>query len=71
MKYWPGVSYIVLKRNLRVPGDRPLTAIGYKYIYRKLLGFIDNEGSGSTESGDPYVSCFPEFFSGVSVLPIV
>ena len=28
MKYWPGGSYIVMKSTSRVPGGRPLTAIG-------------------------------------------
>ena len=29
-KYWPGGSYIVMKSTPRVPGGRPLLAIGYK-----------------------------------------
>ena len=37
----------------RVPGERPLMTIGYKYNYRKVLGFISAEGTGSTDTGDP------------------
>ena len=29
MKDWPVGSYLVLKSNPTVPGDRPLMAIGY------------------------------------------
>ena len=27
-KYWPGGSYLMLRSNPMVPGDRPLVAIG-------------------------------------------
>ena len=70
-KDWPGGSYIVMKSNPRVPGGRPLLDIGYKYISRKVLGFISTDGAGSTEPGDPYLSCFPEIYSNVSVSPVV
>ena len=36
-----------------------------------VLGFILTEGAGSTEPGDPYLSCFPDIYSDVSVRPIV
>ena len=42
-------------------------AVGYKYNYRKILGFIATEGAGSTGPGNPYLSCFPDIFSNVSV----
>ena len=71
MKYWPGGSYLVLKINIRAPGDRPLMAIGYDYNYRRVLGFIATEGAESTEPGDPYLSCFPDIYSNVSVTPVV
>ena len=51
-KEWPGGTYLVMKSIPRVPGDRPLTAIGYKYNSRKFLRFISTEGSGSTEPGN-------------------
>ena len=54
MKDWPVGSYIVLKSTPIFPGERPLLAIRYKYNYRKVLGFIATEGSGSTEPGDTY-----------------
>ena len=31
--YWPGGSYLLLKRNSTVPGYRGLLAVGYKYNY--------------------------------------
>ena len=59
MKDWPGGSYLVMKSTPRVSGHIPLMEIGYKYNYRKVLGFIATKGDGSTEPGDPYLSCFP------------
>ena len=70
-KYWLGGSYIVMKSNKRVPSGRPLLEIGYTYNYRKVLGFIDTEGDGSTEPGDPHLSHFPDIYSNVSVNPVV
>ena len=61
MKYWPGGSYLVMKITPIVPGGRPLLAIGYKYNSRNVLGFIANEGDGSNEQGDPYLSYFLTF----------
>ena len=37
LKCWPVWSYFDLKSTPRVPGDRPLMNIGYKYNYRKTL----------------------------------
>ena len=54
MKDWLGRSYLILKITPRFPGERPRLAIGYKYNYRKVLGFIATEGARSTEPGDPY-----------------
>ena len=67
MKDWPGGSYLLMKSNIRVPGGRPLLDIGYKYNSRKFISCIANEGSGSTEPGHPYLSCFPDIYSNVSV----
>ena len=53
-------SYLVIYITPRVTGDRPLMAIGYKYKSGKVLGFIDTEGSGSTEPDYPFLSRFPE-----------
>ena len=71
MKYWLGGSYFVLKSTPRVPGDIPLMYIGYKYNYKNVLGFIATQGSGSNETGDPYLSSSSDIYSNVSVLPIV
>ena len=60
-----------MKNNPRVPGGRPLMTIGYKYNSRKVLGFIATEGGGSTEPGDPYLSCFLDIYSNVSDCPSV
>ena len=57
-----GGSYLVLKSTPIVPGDTPLMAIGYKYNYRKVLGFIATEEAGSTELGDPYLTRSPDIF---------
>ena len=48
-----------------------LLANGYKYNYRKIVGFIATKGAGSTEPGDPYLSRFPDIYSNVSVRPVV
>ena len=69
-KDWPGGSYLVMNFTLRFPVEIPLLAIGYKCNYSKVLGFISNEGSGSTEPGDPYLYCFPSIYSNVSVRPV-
>ena len=71
MKDWPGGSYLVLKSTQRFPGETPLLAIGYKYISRKVLGFISTRGAVSTEPGDPYLSRFPDIYSNISVNPVV
>ena len=46
-------------------------SIGYKYNYRKVIGFIATEGDQSIEPGDPYFSCFPDIYSNVDVLSVV
>ena len=70
MKDWPGGSYLVFNSTPKFTGERPLLAIGYKYNSRKVLGFTATEGSGITETGDPYLSHFPDIFSNVSVCPV-
>ena len=71
MKDWPGGSYLVMKISPIFPVERPLLAIGYKYSSSKLLVFIATEGAGSTEPGDPYLSCFPDIYSNVSICPVI
>ena len=36
MKDYPGGSYLVMKSNPRVPENRPLVSIVYKYNYGKV-----------------------------------
>ena len=55
----------------RVTGDRPLLAIDYKYNIGKCVGFIGTEVAGSTEPGNPFLSCFPDIHSNVSFCPVV
>ena len=71
MKYWRGGSYLVMKIISRITGGRPLLAIGYKYSYMNVLGFIDTEGAESNEPGDHYLSRLPEIYSNFSVRPVV
>ena len=59
-----------MKSTPRAPGERPLLTIWYEYNYRKVLGFISNEGGGSTEPGYPYLSRLPDIYSNVSVRPV-
>ena len=60
-----------MKSTPRVPGESKLLAIGYQYNSRKVLEFIFTEWAGSTEPGDPYLSCFPDIYSNVSVRRVV
>ena len=54
-----------------VPGDRPLIDIGYKYNTRKVLSFIVTDNSGSTKTGIPYLSKYPDQFTNVAICPVV
>ena len=53
-----------------VPGDMPLIAIGYKYNARKVLSFIITDNTGSTNTGIPYLSKYPDQFTNVSIRPV-
>ena len=44
-----------MKSTPRVPGNRPLVTIRYKYKYWKVLELIDTDGYESTDQGDPYL----------------
>ena len=46
LKEWPGGSYSFMKSTTRVPGDILIMSIGYKYNFRKVLGFIATGGGG-------------------------
>ena len=70
MKDCLGGSYLVMTITPRVPGGRPLLVIRYKYNFRKILGFISTKGDGSTEAGDPYLSCVPDIFLIFLVYPL-
>ena len=43
-----GMLYLIMKSTPIVLGGITLMAIGYEYNYRKVLGFIATEASGST-----------------------
>ena len=53
-----------------VPGGRPLIAIGYKYNVRKFLSFIVTDNAGSTKTGIPYLSYYPDQFTNVYIRPV-
>ena len=59
---WLVGPYLVMKSTPRFTGEWTILTIGYKYNFRKVLGFIAAEGSGSNEPGDPYLSHFPDIF---------
>ena len=69
-KDWPGGSYLVLRRKPMVPKVRLLIAIGYKYNARKVLSFIAADNAGSTKTGIPYLSKYPDQFTNVSIRPV-
>ena len=71
IEYWPVGSYLVMRIIPRVTVGITLLDIGYKYNYRKVLGFIDTKRDGSNEPDNPYLSRFPEISSNVSVIPAV
>ena len=70
MKDWPGGSYFVMNSNPRFPCEMPLQAIDYKYNSRNVLVFIDSEGAGSAEPGDPYLSFLSYIYSNFFVRPV-
>ena len=39
-KYWPGVSYLVLKIKYTVARDRSIIGIDYKYNMHKFVYFV-------------------------------
>ena len=69
-KNWPGGSYFVLRSKPMVPGGWPLIAIGYKYNARKVLSCIVTDNAGSTKTGIPYLSKYPDQFTNVSIRPV-
>ena len=69
-KDWPGDSYLVLRSKPMVPGGQPLIHIGYKYNAWKFLYFIVMDNSGSTNTGIPYLSKYPDQFTNVSIRPV-
>ena len=60
----------MLRIKPMVPGGRPLIAIGYKYNTRKVLSFIVTDNAGSTKTGIPYLSKYPDQFTNVSIRPV-
>ena len=69
-KDWPGGSYLVLRSKPMVPGDRPEISIGYNYNARKFLSFIFTNNSGSTNTGIPYLSKYPDQFTNLAIRPV-
>ena len=69
-KDWPGGSYLVLRSKHMVPGDRSLIAISYKYNARKVLYIFLTDKVGSTKTGIPYLSKYPDQFTNVAIRPV-
>ena len=69
-KDWTVGSYLMLRSKPMVPGYRPLISIGYKYNVRKVLYFIVTDNAGSTKTGIPYLSKYPDQFNNVSIPPV-
>ena len=69
-KHWPGGSYLMLRSKPMAPGGRTLIAIGYKYNAWKVLYFIVTDNAGSTKTGIPYLSKYPDQFTNVSIRPV-
>ena len=69
-KDWSGGAYLLLRSKPMVPGDRPLIDIGYKYTTWKVLYFIVIDNIGSTKTGNPYLSKYPDQFANVSICPV-
>ena len=67
---WPGGSHLVLRSKPVVPGGRTLIAIGYNYNAQKVLYFIVTDTAGSTKTGIPYLSKYPDQFANVSIRPV-
>ena len=57
----------MLRRNPIVPRYRLLISIGYKYNTCGVLSFIDTFGAGSTKSGIPYLSKYPDKFYNFAI----
>ena len=53
-----------------VPGDKPLISIVYKYNAQKVLHFIVTDNTGSTKTGIPYLSKYPDQFTNVDIRPV-
>ena len=71
MKEWLGGSHIVMKSTPKITSDRALMAIRYKCRSQKVLGFISDEGVGSTEPGNPYLSIYHDNYSYVSIWDVL
>ena len=69
-KDWPGGSYLLLRSKPMVPKVRLLIAIGYKYNARKVLYFIVTDNAGSTKTGIPYLSKYPDQVTNFAIRPV-
>ena len=60
-----------MKNELKIPGDKPIMAIIYKYRSQKVPGFIDTEETIITETCVTYLYCYPKNDSNVSICPVL
>ena len=66
----PGGSYLMFRSKPMVPRDRPLNAIGYKYIVQKVLSYIVTNNTGSTNIGIHYVSKYHDQYTNAAIRPV-
>ena len=70
IKYFIESYYLVMKSTPKVPWDRPLIDIGYKYNSQKVLWLIATEGYGNTDPGYLYLYLFPDTYFHVPIWPV-
>ena len=60
----------MLRRKPLVTGDRFIITVSYNYNVRKVLSFIVTDNAGSTKTGIPYLSKYPDQFTNVAIRPV-
>ena len=60
-----------MKSTTRISRDRTHMAIGHKCRSQKVLGFTAMEGVRSNIPGVPYLSHYPDYYSNVSICPVL
>ena len=71
MKYWLGISHLVMRIVPIFQVDRPMMTITYRYNSWKTLHVIADEGGGSTVPGDPCLFHYPDHYYNVGICSVV